>query len=120
MYRYSPNRFLCDIFTDMRKAVEMLRFDLIPGLIEEAQIYGNRMEAKLDDQNDIKQLLEDKSKLNDEVSELSKKKEAIEKWLGGEENEEAIKKAMAATGDSLSDRISRLQNHPRDDGDTGC
>jgi hypothetical protein len=88
MYRYTPNRFLCDIFTDMRKAVEMLRFDLIPGLVEEAQIYGNRMEAKLDDQNDIKQLLEDKSKLNDEVIELRKKKEALEKELEKENGNE--------------------------------
>ena len=88
MYRYSPNRYLCDIFTDMRKAVEMLRFDLIPGLIEEAQIYGNRMESKLDDQNDMKQLLEDKSRLNDEVIELRKKKEALEKELEKENDDE--------------------------------
>lgn len=78
MYRNDPNRYLCDIFTDMRTSVEKLRIDMIPGLIEEAQIYGNRMEAKLDDQYDMKQLLNEKSVLNHEVQKLRREKEALE------------------------------------------
>jgi len=81
MYRNDPNRYLCDIFKDMRTSVEKLRIDMIPGLIEEAQIYGNRMEAKLDDQYDLKRLLEDKSRLKHEVQELLAKKETLEKEL---------------------------------------
>jgi len=81
MYRNDPNRYLCDIFKDMRTSVEKLRIDMIPGLIEEAQIYGNRMEAKLDDQYDLKHLLEDKSRLKHEVQELLAKKETLEKEL---------------------------------------
>jgi hypothetical protein len=65
----------------MRTAVEKLRIDMIPGLIEEAQIYGNRMEAKLDDQYDMKQLLEEKSMLAHEVSKLRNKKETLEREL---------------------------------------
>lgn len=86
MYRNEPNRYLCNILEDMRKSVEKLRIDMIPGLIEELQIYGNRMEARLDDQWDIKQLLEEKRELNDEVKELRKKKEALEKEVNKNED----------------------------------
>ena len=87
MFRYGPNRYLCDIFTDMRTAVEKLRFDLVPGLIEEAQIYGNRMEAKLDDQRDVKTLLEDKSRLNDEVAKLTKERDNLQNQIDKEKKE---------------------------------
>ena len=79
MYRNDPNRYLCDILTDMRTSVEKLRIDMIPGLIEEAQIYGNRMEAKLDDQYDMKQLLDDKSVLSHELKKLRNEKETLER-----------------------------------------
>jgi uncharacterized protein YlxW (UPF0749 family) len=72
----------------MRKAVEKLRIDLIPGLIEELQIYGNRMEARLDDQYDLKKLLEEKRELNDTVKKLRKKRNALEKELENYENTE--------------------------------
>lgn len=88
MYRNEPNRYLCNILEDMRKAVEKLRIDLIPGLIEELQIYGNRMEARLDDQYDLKKLLEEKRELNDTVKKLRKKRNALEKELENYENTE--------------------------------
>ena len=81
MFRNDPNRYLCEIFKDMRTSVEKLRIDMIPGLIEEAQIYGNRMEAKLEDQYDIKRLLDDKSELSHEIKQLRKKKETLEREL---------------------------------------
>ena len=81
MYRNDPNRYLCDIFKDMRTSVEKLRIDMIPGLIEEAQIYGNRMEAKLDDQYDMKRLLDEKSTLKHEVQKLRDKKQELEREL---------------------------------------
>jgi len=81
MYRNSPNRYLCDVFKDMRAALEKLRIDMIPGLIEEAQIFGNRMEARLDDQYDLKRLLEDKSKLNHELNKLRAERQALEEEL---------------------------------------
>ena len=86
MYRNEPNRYLCNILEDMRTVVSKLRIDMIPGLIEELQIYGNRMEARLDDQYDIKQLLEDKRELNDEVCALRDEKEALRKELNKDED----------------------------------
>ena len=79
MYRNDPNRYLCNILTDMRTSVDKLRIDMIPGLIEEAQIYGNRMEAKLDDQYDTKRLLEEKSELSHEIQKLRKEKQTLER-----------------------------------------
>jgi len=81
MYRSEPNRYLCDILKDMRTSVEKLRIDMVPGLIEEAQIYGNRMEAKLDDQYDLKRLLEEKSTLKYEIKKLRKEKQSLEREL---------------------------------------
>ena len=63
----------------MRTSVDKLRIDMIPGLIEEAQIYGNRMEAKLDDQYDTKRLLEEKSELSHEIQKLRKEKQTLER-----------------------------------------
>lgn len=46
---YSWNRTLCSVLEEMRKCYETRNFAPLRGLIEEAQTYGNRMEAKLSD-----------------------------------------------------------------------
>lgn len=43
------HRSACDTMEDMRNCVKTLNFAPIPGLIEEMQVYFNRMEAKLQD-----------------------------------------------------------------------
>jgi len=45
----SWNRTLCSVLDEMRKCYETRNFAPLHGLIEEAQTYGNRMEAKLSD-----------------------------------------------------------------------
>jgi hypothetical protein len=52
----SWNRTLCTVLEEMRKCYETRKFAPLPGLIEEAQIYGNRMEAKLADVHDYARL----------------------------------------------------------------
>jgi hypothetical protein len=52
----SWNRTLCSVLEEMRKCHETRNFAVLPGLIEEAQTYGNRMEAKLSDVRDYAQL----------------------------------------------------------------
>jgi|TARA_Y100000296_G_C5021960_1_gene180282 hypothetical protein len=71
-----PNRLLCDVFSEMRNCVKTLNFSYLPGLIEEAQSLGNRMEAHLYDikdfnrlHKDIKALKKKKKKLKEEVEE---------------------------------------------------
>ena len=52
----SWNRTLCSVLEEMRKCYETRNFGLLPGLIEEAQTYGNRMEAKLSDVHNYEHL----------------------------------------------------------------
>ena len=68
------NRSLCDVLEEMRNCCTTLNFSYLSGLIEEAQSMGNRMEAKLADIRDYKQLVEDKQKLYKEIKELKKEK----------------------------------------------
>ena len=69
-----PNRLLCDVLDEMRDCVKTTNFSYLPGLIEEAQSLGNRMEAHLYDMKDHDRLLDDirdlkkkKNKLKEEV-----------------------------------------------------
>lgn len=53
---YGNNRHLCDVLEDLRKCYETRNFAPVLGLIEEAQIMGNRMESGLRDVKDLKAL----------------------------------------------------------------
>jgi len=54
----SWNRTLCAVLEEMRICYKTRNFTPLLGLIEEAQIYGNRMEAKLSDVKDYEKLKE--------------------------------------------------------------
>jgi predicted nuclease with TOPRIM domain len=74
-FRYvtGPNRYLCSVFDEMRKCCKTLNFSYLESLIEEAQVLGNRMEAALEDVDDIKRLHEEKKKLKRELQALEDK-----------------------------------------------
>lgn len=94
-----PNRFVCDVLSEMRECVKTLRFDRFSGLIEEAQTMVNRMEAALHDQNDLNwardelhDLKKKKKKLKEEVKELKRKVEHLKEKTGdndGKDDEES-------------------------------
>jgi len=66
--RHDPwNRTLCSILEEMRKCYETRNFAQLHGLIEEAQTYGNRMEAKLFDVKDYERLKERYKQLKTKV-----------------------------------------------------
>jgi len=76
-----PNRTLCRVLDEMRKANETRNFSYLLGLIEEAQVMGDRMEAGLYDKADeetlretIKQLEARRKILRDEVNALKVEK----------------------------------------------
>jgi uncharacterized coiled-coil DUF342 family protein len=80
-----PNRWWCDVVQEMRESLKTLRFDVFPGLIEELQTMGNRMEAGLSDQHklenlkdEIHDLKREKKKLKKEIKELENKKDDLE------------------------------------------
>ena len=79
-----PNRFFCDVIHEMRESVKTLRFDLFPGLIEELQSMGNRMEAALGDRREHENLLDEihdlkreKRNLKREIKKLEEEKENL-------------------------------------------
>jgi hypothetical protein len=65
------NRTLCGVLEEMRKCYETRNFAPLLGLIEEAQTYGNRMEAKLSDTHRYEQLKERHKKLKAEVESMN-------------------------------------------------
>lgn len=77
-----PNRTLCDVLTEIRTCYETRNFSYLMGLIEEAQSMGNRMEAALWDQSDIKHAEKRKKALEKKVAELEKKVEDLEDSAG--------------------------------------
>ena len=79
------NRYLCDVIEEARVCVKTLNFSYLSSLLEEIQVMGNRMEAKLSDIKDFEKFDEEVSDLKKEVKKLKKeiKKLEIEK---GEKN----------------------------------
>jgi hypothetical protein len=70
--KYYLNRTLCDVLEEMRRCVQTLNFAPLMSLIEEAQIMGNRMEAGLEDKEDLVRMNEEWHDLSEKVMELRK------------------------------------------------
>ena len=75
------SRYLCDVLDDMRSALKVLRIDLLAGLIEEAQIMGNKMESKLNDYSDMKYNLEKGKELQRGIDAVAEDLDALEKRM---------------------------------------
>jgi polyhydroxyalkanoate synthesis regulator phasin len=95
-----PNRYLCDVLEELRDITKTQNYSYMPGLIEEAQVYANRMEAAISDihdihakqaeltrlRKDVRALREARDELAAEVNELDTKAEK----LAGEERQPLI------------------------------
>lgn len=73
-----PNRSICSILDDLRKAHETRNYSYLTGIIEELQWAGNRMEASLGDIQDINQWKKERTKLRREITKLEHKKDSLE------------------------------------------
>jgi hypothetical protein len=76
---YSTNRTLCGVLEEMRSCLKTLNFGAMAGLIEEAQVFGNRMEAGLSDKSDLAKLSEDVSKARRHYKDLVREIRKLEK-----------------------------------------
>ena len=79
-----PNRYICSVFEEIRltlKCEQYINKNLLISLIEEAQVYANRMEATLDDWSDIRRGHEVRKELGEEIKKLEQQKEDLEKKL---------------------------------------
>ena len=75
---YGLNRTLCSVIEDARKAIGTLHAKnvsnvspVLLSLIEEIQILGNRMEAALEDADDIENMHQEIKKLKKELRDLN-------------------------------------------------
>jgi len=96
-----PNRTLCEVLDDMRNCTKTMNFGHLLGLIEEAQVLGNRMEAGLSDQSDYREMNEALHKLKKEYKPLRDKVNKLRKEK--EELESEIKEIKGDTDDDGSD-----------------
>lgn len=74
-----PNRTLCAVLEELRTCTKTMNFSYALGLIEEAQTLGNRMEAALWDQHEIKDL-------RAEIKKLSKERDKLKSEVKSEES----------------------------------
>jgi hypothetical protein len=81
----STHRYACDVLRELREVVKTLRFDRVPGLIEELQTMFNRMESKLYSYQDIGYDLDRARDLHDTIDALEKTAKKIEAKLAEED-----------------------------------
>ena len=71
------NRTLCDIFDEIRTCTKTHNYSYLPGLLEEAQVLANRMEAGLGDIKDIRKISARKRELKAEIRKLERKAKSL-------------------------------------------
>lgn len=69
-YVYYPNRTLCSVLEAMRDCDKTKNYSYLLGLVEEAQMLANRMEAGLADKEDLRELGEELSRFKAERKQL--------------------------------------------------
>lgn len=83
MYYMAIHRTLCDVLEEMRKCHQTHNYSALPGLIEEAQSMGNRMEAAIGENRDITSVKKEwrKWKKRNKKMMVAKEEESEEKEL---------------------------------------
>ena len=73
---YGLNRTWCDVLIEMRDLCKCKKInpELMLSLVEELQVFGNRMEAKLNDVQDIESLHKEIAALKAKKAKLERKK----------------------------------------------
>ncbi len=89
-----PNRTLCNVLDEMRKANKTRNYSSLLGLIEEAQSMGNRMESALYDKLDVEDYEEKKRVLKRQLRKAEKTLVAA-RVLAEEQDEEDLAKELA-------------------------
>jgi len=85
------NRYICDSLNEMRSCWKTRNFAPILGLIEDVQSLANRMESALEDQSDVLRFREMRGGLKDEIIELIREKNKLNKELGKDVTPSSVK-----------------------------
>lgn len=78
-YGSFPSRTFCQVLDEMRACYKTCNFGAMPGLIEELQTIGNRMEAHLDTKKDYFRLRDDIREAREELHKLRNETKLLEK-----------------------------------------
>lgn len=82
-YYIYPNRLMCDCLEEARKLLKAGHHESImrcmPGIIEEIQVYGNRMESALQDKDDIRRAYDELKRLKKEIRKLEAERDNLKK-----------------------------------------
>ena len=78
------NRTMCDVLEEMRGMDRTKNYAPLLALVEELQIMGNKMEAAINDINDIEEMTKKRSRLKKEIKKLRQDKQELK----GEEDDE--------------------------------
>jgi len=78
-------RTLCDVLDEMRKAYKTYNFSYLPGLIEEIQHLGNRMEAALEEGHQVEYYHAKAKEAEAEYKEVKARLEELQKQLPKDE-----------------------------------
>lgn len=79
-----PARYICDVLDEMRNCHKTRNYSVLPGLIEEAQILANRMEAALTNKRNYHTWHDKLKKEKKEFDKLRKKTDELRKKKGEE------------------------------------
>jgi len=85
-------RYMCDILDEMRSTTKTMNFGGLLGMIEEAQVVANRMEAALTMQKSVHQLHKDIHNLKEAREALKKEVQALLDKRDNLENKDETKK----------------------------
>ena len=96
-----PERFLCDVYENMRKTTETLNFSYLKGLIEEAQAMSERIEEKLYEYKNI-------NRIENNIQDIKTKKKGLKKEL--EEHQKEVKELEA--------ELASVKGTDKDEGDS--
>jgi DNA repair ATPase RecN len=81
-------RTLCSVLEEMRKAYKTYNFSYLPGLIEEAQHLGNRMEAALEEGHQVEYYHEKAKEAEEEYKKVAQRLKELQKQLPKDEQPE--------------------------------
>jgi len=80
-----PNRYICAVLDAIRDCDKTKNYSYLLGLVEEAQVLANRMEAALHDRKDLKYDHTKHRELKAQIKKLEAKKKKLNKGKNDDE-----------------------------------
>lgn len=73
-----PHRYICTVLDEMRDCLKTNNFSYLGGLIEEAQMMGNRMESRIYEVKEWEELRKEIKELEAKLEKLQEKEKELD------------------------------------------